>query len=411
VRFIRQEKALTQREFLELFANFDMFVGDVAEVRRKWATATVAAAAFRQAVLECSANGGSPVHPNGSVYWKGPGFSKHDLDSEFVAVCCGTEQPLEDIGNDENFKTNRDEEETEKVEFTHPHPERIPAPLGNQSTRKPGMYSVPGTHGFCKFSAGASTLVVPGYTRKHRAAWAPSAALGSGKRNRDGMAHLASAMKARNARVSESGRLVRDEQSQYLITDEEIAMGLRLVSQEVTRQLDTLAGKRVWWCTHGHDVQWLHFKVMSTDALLAKQQFRLKIKEQYTEEHLSALGFSYECDRKDDFVSADELPAPPAVPLDEEAPPPPPTTLPKRTSLVGAERTDLADLAWQAEVKETTGKGDFWQRRSAAAGGEKQQRASLSVRRASRLTGAVLGGTDVKLELANALAETTEGPN
>ena len=114
-------------------------------------------------------------------------------------------------------------------------------------------------------------------------------------------------MQARNARVSGNddgggGSLVRDEHSEYLITDEELAMGLRLVAQEILLQLYGTCGtdgtmdagaeatRRVWWCTHGHDIPWLHFKVMRTAALLAKAG-KGALKEQYSEEHLRLLGF------------------------------------------------------------------------------------------------------------------------
>ena len=50
------------------------------------------------------------------------------------------------------------------------------------------------------------------------------------------------------------------------------------------------AERRIWWCTHGHDIPWLHFKVMTTEALLAKSG-KGPLKEQYSEEHLRLLGF------------------------------------------------------------------------------------------------------------------------
>jgi len=116
------------------------------------------------------------------------------------------------------------------------------------------------------------------------------------------MAHLAVAMQARNARVTDDGSLVRDQQSEYLVSDEELAMGLRLVALEILDQLHDKdaestsvasvadAERRIWWCTHGHDIPWLHFKVMTTEALLAKSG-KGPLKEQYSEEHLRLLGF------------------------------------------------------------------------------------------------------------------------
>lgn len=146
---------------------------------------------------------------------------------------------------------------------------------------------------------------------------------------------------------------------QYLITDEELATGLRLVCVEIWQRLlqrrkseeeqhqegeEGAAasyqegyhplqqqcepggegksekediegnGSSVWWCTHGHDIPWLHFKVsfhcraklclssffpivqvMDTAALLKKRG--LGIKEQYTQEHLHALGFDKDARR------------------------------------------------------------------------------------------------------------------
>jgi hypothetical protein len=183
----------------------------------------------------------------------------------------------------------------EKTEFVRVHPIRV-GPEHNP-------VRVPGSHGFCQFNSPSSTLIVPGRTRKHRcAAPIPASGVWGGLRNCDGMAHLALAMQARNARVTEDGSLVRDAHSEYLVTDEELAMGLRLVSQEILAQLQSNAAppaaisavgsqeRRVWWCTHGHDIPWLHFKVMSTDALLAKAG-QGALKEQYSEEHLRLLGF------------------------------------------------------------------------------------------------------------------------
>eukprot|EP01052_Picozoa_sp_SAG31_P022775 SAG31_NODE_1831_length_7148_cov_8.788055_3_plen_212_part_00 len=184
---------------------------------------------------------------------------------------------------------------TEKAEFMHVHPIRI----GPETA----PVRVPGTHGFCKFKSPSSTLIVPGRTRKHRcAAPVPVAGVWGGVRNCDGMAHLAVAMQARNARVTNDGSLVRDQLSDYLVNDEELAMGLRLVAQEIIAQLygddaestgvgcGARAERRIWWCTHGHDIPWFHFKIMSTQALLAKSG-KGPLKEQYSEEHLRLLGY------------------------------------------------------------------------------------------------------------------------
>jgi hypothetical protein len=303
VRFELDGQPLTQRGFLRLFAEEGpdqtprlVPGGDVQRTRSDWAPAVAAARAFRAAVLQCCGDG------SGGVYWKGPGFSISSMDDEFIAVCCGTASPLSSHGDGAKFTVNPSTG-TEKTEFVHMHPIRIgPA-------AKP--VRVPGSNGFCKFRSPSSTLIVPGRTRKHRcAAPVPAVGVWGGLRNCDGMAHLAVAMQARNARVSGDddddggggGSLVRDEHSEYLITDEELAMGLRLVAQEILLQLYGTSGtdgtmdagaeamRRVWWCTHGHDIPWLHFKVMRTAALLAKAG-KGALKEQYSEEHLRLLGF------------------------------------------------------------------------------------------------------------------------
>ena len=43
---------------------------------------------------------------------------------------------------------------------------------------------------------------------------------------------------------------MRDARSQYLVNDEELAMGLRLAAREISRQLES-GVERVWWYTHG----------------------------------------------------------------------------------------------------------------------------------------------------------------
>ena len=148
-------------------------------------------------------------------------------------------------GDGVKFETNRGSG-TEKVEFKRPQSLRVGQGSGVR---------VPGSDGFCTFKSPSSTLIVPGRTRKHRcAAPVPIVGVWGGVRNKDAMAHLAIAMQARNARLASDGNLVRDQQSQFLVTDEELSFGLRLIAREVRMQLARCApGQHVWFCTHGHD--------------------------------------------------------------------------------------------------------------------------------------------------------------
>lgn len=319
VSFVDQQtqQTLTQREFLSLFLpEFDddddnpfadddvqrvpsrvqstekrrVFEGshDIDEARRRWARAVAAAGAFRAAVLKCSAN------HSGGVYWKGPGMAASTMNDPFVALCCPTVAPLSAVGDGSKFETNQDELKSEKVEYTRVHPVRMVSPDG-------ARVRVPGTHGFVMFKSPSSTLVVPGRTRKHRCrAPVPVVGVWGGLTNADGMAHLASALQARNARLimddDGDGELVRDGEAQFLVTDEELATGLRLVALEIRRQIADASVRgepenhRVFWCTHGHDIPWLHFKVMGTSAVL-KKMGKGPLKEQYTVEHLRLLGY------------------------------------------------------------------------------------------------------------------------
>jgi hypothetical protein len=258
--------------------------------RREWSTAVAAASVFRRAIIQGSEQATSM---NGCVYWKGPGFSLNDMDKDFLGLVVPTCTLLSSKGDPSRIMKNRDKEKTPKVEFTIVRSLRV-------TSKK---IRVPGAHGFTMFDTGSSTLIVPGRTRKHRCE-APV----HGQyidRNIDGMAHLSVAMKARNARVADSSpsslckevtidQLVRDSKSQLLITDEELAFGLRLVALDILRRLRNLDSKeqkeRIWWCTHGHDIPWLHFKVFDTKTLLSKKS-KPTIKHQYTCEHLKMLGF------------------------------------------------------------------------------------------------------------------------
>jgi hypothetical protein len=335
---------LTQRQFLALFvphlgadvddvadpvptrvpssrkkAVFHDDAPDLAQARKRWAGAVAAAGAFRQAVNECSAN-----HA-GSVYWKSAGFRSDTLDTPFAALCCPTVAPLSSVGDGTKFEVNRDALHSEKMEYTQVHPVRMMDVRGTG-----GLLRIPGTHGFTLFASPSSTLIVPGRTRKHRcSAPIPAHGVWGGLRNVDAMAHLAPALQARNARVlpeAEGGsaradELVRDAAAQYLVTDEELAFGLRLVALEILRQLATVERHEaardaldhetvgpstattpptvvdkefIWWFTHGHDIPWVHFKVMSSAAIL-KKRGKGVLKEQYTAAHLRLLGFTPSC--------------------------------------------------------------------------------------------------------------------
>eukprot|EP00462_Mataza_sp_D1_P026641 CAMPEP_0175132132 /NCGR_PEP_ID=MMETSP0087-20121206/6913_1 /TAXON_ID=136419 /ORGANISM="Unknown Unknown, Strain D1" /LENGTH=452 /DNA_ID=CAMNT_0016414469 /DNA_START=39 /DNA_END=1397 /DNA_ORIENTATION=+ len=284
VHFTRDEKSLTKLSFLQTFWQRDGVFedSDLEDCQKNWASAVRAARAFRKAVLICSEQAkASPNNQNGSVYWKSVGFSRSTMDLEYFALCCPAAQALPEIGDSTKFTKNQDADKSEKLVFTQTFRRRV---------GKAGFKAVPGTNGFCSFKSPSSTLIVPGNTRRHRCAWSPEQ---GALRNCDGMAHLALALQFRNARVAEDGTtLVRDEKSQFLLTDEELAFGLRLVAREVFSQLkaadtdDTF----VWWCTHGHDIPWLHFKVMTTEALLSKKGLG-ELKEQFTAQHLARLGF------------------------------------------------------------------------------------------------------------------------
>lgn len=273
----RQPSRVRSAERSAIFLGPD---ADIAPTRERWALAVAAARAFRSAVIKCAGNS------TGCVYWKSQGFSENSLDDEFAALCCETAAPLATIGDCSKFERNQDELKSEKVEFTRPHPVRMVDSERNCSVR------VPGTHGFSLFKSPSSTLIVPGRTRKHRClAPVPIPAVWGGLRNVDAMAHLASALQARNARIK-GDKLVRDELAEYLVTDEELAFGLRLVALEILRQLSITrdTAEHVFWCTHGHDIPWLHFKVMGTTAVLKKKGKGL-LKEQYTAEHFKLLGY------------------------------------------------------------------------------------------------------------------------
>lgn len=101
VRFELNGQPLTQRGFLQMFAQPSLVSGgDVQQTRVAWAPAVAAARAFRMAVLQSCGDS------SGSVYWKGPGFALSSLDDEFVALCCGTVAPLSSRGDGAKFTVN-----------------------------------------------------------------------------------------------------------------------------------------------------------------------------------------------------------------------------------------------------------------------------------------------------------------